>query len=202
MIGLPCSLTRRRLVLCAGLWLAASPWRPAMSSAPLVIDALDRPFPEATIGTRWEFVADTVMGGVSDGRLDRATVAGRAALRLEGDVSLKNNGGFIQMALDLDPDGSGIDARPWSGLELDVSGNGETYNVHLRTADVARPWQSYRQSFAATPGWRTVRLPFQNFTPHRVDAPLDLSALRRIGIVAIGRAFHAEVAVGGVRLYP
>jgi len=31
--------------------------------------------------------------------------------------------------------------------------------------------------------------------------PLDLSRLRRIGIVAIGRAFRADVAVGGVRFY-
>jgi hypothetical protein len=196
----PMRLTRRR-ALAAGLALAASPWRPAMSADPPVIDALDRPAPEATIGTRWEFVADTVMGGVSEGRMRRETVAGRLAVRLTGDVSLENNGGFLQIALDLSPDGSGIDARPWSGLEMDVTGNGETYNVHLRTADVRRPWQSYRQSFTAPPTWRTIRLPFAGFAAHRIEAPLDLSSLRRIGIVAIGRAFHADVAVGGLRLY-
>jgi hypothetical protein len=66
---------------------------------------------------------------------------------------------------------------------------------------VARPWQSYRQSFVARPEWQTVRLPFAGFEPHRIAAPLDLSTLRRIGIVAIGRAFHADIAIAGVRFH-
>jgi len=36
-----------------------------------------------------------------------------------------------------------------SGIEIDIIGNDESYNLHLRTADVSRTWQSYRQSFVA-----------------------------------------------------
>jgi hypothetical protein len=43
-----------------------------------------------------------------------------------------------------------------------------------------------------------VRLNFRDFASHRTDVPLDLRRLRRIGIVAIGRAFSADLAVGGV----
>ena len=68
-----------------------------------VIDDLSRPFPQASSGGSGELLSDRVMGGVSSGTLRREVVRGRAALRLEGDVSLENNGGFIQMALDLDP---------------------------------------------------------------------------------------------------
>jgi hypothetical protein len=194
-------MTRRALVLSgAAALMTSTSGSAAMADRTLVIDALDRPAPEATVGTRWEYVSDRVMGGVSTGGLEREEVAGRPAMRLTGSVSLENNGGFVQMALDLSPSGQGIDARGYEALEIDVFGNGETYNVHLRTADVVRPWQSYRSRFEAAREWRTVKLPLHAFSPHRLDAPLDLSTLRRIGIVAIGEAFEADVAVGGLRL--
>jgi len=164
--------------------------------APGVIDAFDRPHPETTAGTRWELVADRVMGGVSSGRMTRETVGGRPAVRLTGEVSLENDGGFLQLALDLAPDGEPVDATGFSALEIAVRGNGERYNVHIRTADVVRPWQSYRHSFEATGEWRTLHLPFSGFEPHRIEAPLDTAMLRRIGVVAIGRTFEADVAVG------
>jgi hypothetical protein len=172
-----------------------------MATPDSIIDALDQEPPHATIGTRWELIADRVMGGVSSGAMMREPVAGRPALRMRGAVSLENNGGFVQIALDLAPGGGVVDARPWTGIALDVFGNGERYNLHLRTADVVRPWQSWRAEFAATPEWRTIQMPFATFEPHRIDAPLDLARLRRLGIVAIGRAFTADVAIGGLRFY-
>jgi hypothetical protein len=119
---------------------------------------------------------------------------------MRGDVSLENNGGFVQISLDMSPDGKPVDLTAWSGIELDVFGNGQEYGVHLRTSDLTRPWQSYRQSFRADPEWRTVQFRFQEFVPHRTDIPLNTQRLRRIGVVAIGRAFSADLAVGGVRL--
>ena len=149
----------------------------------------------------WRFVADTVMGGVSTGAVAETEIAGRGAVRLTGEVSLENNGGFVQMATDLAPDGRSIDASQWSGIEIDVHGNGERYNIHLRTDDVSRPWQSYRSDFVADPAWTTLRRPFADFAPHRIDVPFDPRRVRRIGIVAIGRVFEADVAVGGLRLF-
>ena len=67
--------------------------------------------------------------------------------------------------------------------------------VHLRTPDNVRSWQSYRAHFTAGADWETIHLPFRDFTPHRLDVPLDTTRLRRIGLVAIGRAFHADLAV-------
>ncbi len=105
------------------------------------------------------------------------------------------------MAIDLALSGKLIDATSWSGIELDVLGNNERYNVHLRTADLIRPWQSYRQSFLADGCWRTVRLLFQDFKPYRTDKGLDTTRLRRIGLVAIGRAFSADLSVAGLRYF-
>jgi hypothetical protein len=171
------------------------------ATAPEIIDDLTREPPIATIGTRWELFTDAVMGGVSRATMVRETVEGRAAIRLRGDVSLENSGGFVQIALDFRPDGSSIDASSWSGIELDVLGNGEEYALNLRTTDLNRPWQSYRQTFKAAPRWETVRLPFGDFVPSRTDIPLDLSRFRRMGVIGIGRAFHADVSLGGARFF-
>ncbi|QFT57332.1 Complex I intermediate-associated protein 30 (CIA30) [Sulfitobacter sp. THAF37] len=148
----------------------------------------------------WEFVADTVMGGVSTGHARREPVAGRDAMRLTGDVSLENDGGFVQMAFDLQPDGGGFDASGWNAIALEVRGNGGAYDLRLRTEDLTRPWQSFRSAFVAEPDWRTLTFPFSGFEPHRTDARFDPARLRRIGVLGIGRVFHAEVAVGTVRL--
>jgi hypothetical protein len=194
---------RRTALLLAGTTLIthraarSEPMQPAAR----VIDDLSGDDLVATIGTRWQLVTDRVMGGVSDGTLVRESVSGRPALRMRGDVSLENNGGFVQMALDLAPDGGVVDASSWTGIELDVIGNDEDYGVHLRTDAVERPWQSYRQSFRAAAAWRTVQLAFADFVPHRIDVPLDVRRLRRIGLVAIGRTFSADLAVGGVRFF-
>lgn len=172
-----------------------------MRPATRIIDDLSRDDLVAAIGTRWQLITDRVMGGVSDGTLVREIVAGRSALRMRGDVSLENNGGFVQMALDLTPDGSVVDASSWKGIELDVIGNDEEYGVHLRTDAVAHPWQSYRQTFVAGAAWQTVQLAFDGFGPHRIEVPLDVRRLRRIGLVAIGRDFDADLALSGMRYF-
>jgi len=154
------------------------------------------------MGTQWRLLTDQVMGGVSKGTMTREALAGRAAIRMRGDVSLENNGGFVQIALDLSLGGKGIDASPWGGVELDVFGNDEEYGFHLRTDTLTKPWQSYRKTFMAYAEWRTVQLQFGSFLPHRTDVPLDTHRLRRIGLVAIGRTFSSDIALAGLRFVP
>lgn len=166
-----------------------------------IVDDLSREEPSTPLGTSWRLFTDQVMGGVSEGSMARETVGGRAAIRMRGNVSLDNNGGFVQIALDLAPQQGTSDLSGWSGIEIDVYGNGEPYEARLRTDALTQSWQSYRQGFAAPPEWRTVRLPFAGFAPHRTDLPLDLARVRRLGIVAIGREFAADLAIGGVRFY-
>jgi len=189
-IALVCSATAALLVAARG---------DTMGATSAVIDDLGREPP--LTGTRWQLVTDRVMGGVSDGTMKREMVAGRPAICMRGNISLKNNGGFVQIAIDLMPDGKAKDASDWAGVELDVFGNGEEYNIHLRTEDLTQPWQSYRQSFRAGPQWQTLRFRFQEFIPYRTDVALDVRRLRRIGIVAIGRPFSADVCVGGLRYF-
>lgn len=155
----------------------------------------------STLGTRWRGVSDTVMGGVSQVTLRPAVLDGRQCLRMTGDVSLENGGGFVQATLQLADMDSALDASSYTGIRMLVRGTGEEYGVHLRTADVMRSWQSYRTQFTAGSEWQEVLLPFSLFRPHRLSTPLDLTKLRRLGLVGIGRVFHADLAVAEVSLY-
>ncbi|APX13661.1 NADH:ubiquinone oxidoreductase complex i intermediate-associated protein 30 [Tateyamaria omphalii] len=148
----------------------------------------------------WEYVADTVMGGVSSGQASVETVEGREAVRLTGTVSLENNGGFVQIAFDL-AGGDVFDASDFTGVALDVLGNGESYDLRLRTDALTRPWQSFRSEFVAPEVWTTIGVPFTAFEAHRTEAAFDPSRLRRVGILAIGREMQADIAVSGVRFY-
>ena len=175
-------------------------WTITMAEERLVIDEPGIPGSGAGNGGAWQLVTDGVMGGVSSGTLTRETVAGRPCLRLRGDVRLENNGGFVQAALDLSGTPAS-DASEYAGVLLEVYGNGERYNLHLRTRDVRLPWQSYRASFEAPPRWQTLRLPFAQFSAHRIDAALDLRRLERAGIVAIGRKFTSDLCIASLALY-
>jgi hypothetical protein len=151
-------------------------------------------------GKPWRFVTDGVMGGVSDGRLDPDVAENRACLHLQGKVRLDNNGGFIQAALEVPGKVRDV-AADYTGIALEVSGNGEAYNLHLRTSDLWLPWQSYRTTFTAGPQWQTLYLPFEEFEAYRTSKALDVRRLKRIGILAIGRAFAADLCFGRVALY-
>jgi hypothetical protein len=153
------------------------------------------------IGTRWAGTSDQVMGGISRAGLELEVVAGRRWLRLTGRVCLENNGGFIQMGLDLAPGGGPVDLSGLAGVRLLVRGNSERYGCHLRTTACRRPWQSYRADFVASAVAAMVELPFAEFVQHRIDHPLDPASLRRVGLVAIGRAFDADLAVAEVAFY-
>lgn len=162
------------------------------------IDDFTRPEAATGTGTAWRCFTDQVMGGVSRARARHEQAGNQWVLSLRGDVSLANNGGFMQVALDLSPDGGFIDASRCAGVALTVRGNAQKWHVHLRTMDCLRPWQSYRAGFTAPREWTRVWLPFSTFRAHRVDAPLATQALRRLGIVAIGEPGAFEIMVGEV----
>ncbi|MGB0682717.1 MAG: CIA30 family protein [Magnetovibrionaceae bacterium] len=156
--------------------------------------------PLSNLHTEWRAVTDQVMGGLSKARLKRGCRGGKGCQTLTAQVSTANNGGFAQMTLDFAPQGGTFDARGFKGLSLVVRGNGEEYGVHLKTADISRPWQSYRANFHATRSWQEIMLPWSAFQRHRIDTPLNVGVLRRLGIVAIGRPFKAEVSLARLTL--
>jgi hypothetical protein len=155
----------------------------------------------ANFSLRWRLVTDDVMGGVSRATTNEVVCKGRKAICMRGNVSLDNGGGFVQLALDLAPQAGAFDASRFAGIELDTLGNGERYGIHLRSMELTRPQQSYRQSFVAPRDWTTLTFPFAGFRPHRTDLSLNTTQLRRIGLIAIGRELTAGLAIARVAFY-
>jgi hypothetical protein len=169
--------------------------------AKMLIDDFTDPELTSKLGTSWRGVSDRVMGGVSQARVTHVIDDGQPSLALGGDVRLENNGGFIQASLNLAPALETFDASGCRGLRLLAQGNGEAYSVHLRTPDAVHPWQSYRANFVAGAEWRSIEVPFTEFTPYKLEPPLDTRRLKRIGIVAIGRAFTADIKLARLEFY-
>lgn len=172
-----------------------------MTDDVVILDAA-RPDTGLCPPARWQAITDQVMGGVSRGQVALEDVAGEPALVLSGTVSLENNGGFIQMACDLMGDGGPFDASGLAVVKARVYGDGADYGIHLRTTDLTRPWQSYRLGFRAPPTWTDVILPLGDAAPHRTDAPFRSDRLRRLGVVAIGRAFQPRISISRITLGP
>ena len=149
--------------------------------------------------SRWEFITDQVMGGVSTGQVKFELVDGRSAAHLTGKVSTENRGGFIQFRRKLDTPLS--DAL--EGVWVTVKGNGEPYFVHLRTSGTILPWQYYQAEFQTTGEWQTIRLPFSAFKPSGTflrETPKP-SAVKSVGIVAFGKDYQADLWVQAVGFY-
>ncbi|SPJ29495.1 CIA30 family protein [Falsiruegeria mediterranea] len=149
--------------------------------------------------TRWSYVADTVMGGVSTGNVQFIREGQTTFARLEGTVSTENNGGFIQFRRAL-PDAADADAQ---GLRLRVRGNGQTYFVHLRTTGTRLPWQYYQARFETSGEWREIRIPFAAFerSGRLLRKTVRSEALTSVGIVAYGRDHSAQVDVSEIAFY-
>ena len=118
---------------------------------------------------------------------------------MTGNVSTENNGGFIQMRLELE-DGAPEDA---TGVRLVVRGNGQRYFVHLRTNGTVLPWQYYQAGFDVTGRWTEIRLPFDAFKRsgrllRSVPRPVSLTS---VAVVAYGRDHAAEIDVREIGFY-
>ncbi len=148
---------------------------------------------------RWRFFTDGVMGGVSTGQAAFVSENGRTHVRMTGTVSTRNNGGFIQIRLDL-PDAAPEDA---TGVRLIVRGNDQEYYIHLRTGGTRLPWQYYQAGFDVTGDWAEIRLPFAAFQPSgRLLRPVPRAIrLTSLGIVAYGRDHLADIEVQEVGFY-
>lgn len=148
---------------------------------------------------RWDYAADTVMGGVSDGGGVVALIDGQPGIRLSGTVSTDFNGGFIQVRRRL-PDGLPSDT---TGIALEVRGNNQPYFIFIRTTEMSRPWYYYSAEFEAVNSWERIRIPLEAFerSHAHLSEKVDPESMVNIAIVAFGRDHEADVSVREIALY-
>ena len=149
---------------------------------------------------KWCFVTDKVMGGISEGSLDFKKDNEIYFYRMTGQLSLENNGGFIQFRTKID---NHPKEKSYKGVRLRVRGNNNEYTVHIRTKYLLLPWQYYESAFQATDQWTTIELPFSSFKKSNFYQPSSVSSqdIKTIGIVAIGREFEAQIDLASIELY-
>lgn len=148
---------------------------------------------------RWQFFADGVMGGKSSGKLEFWRDGEISFARMIGNVTTKNNGGFIQFRAKI----AGSLDKKMKGLKIVARGNNQKYFIHLRTSGTLLPWQYYSQSFDAKTNWTKLALPFSSFKASGsfMRKKLNPSTIRSLGIVAYGREHQAEIEVSEVIFY-
>ena len=69
---------------------------------------------------------------------------------MKGNVSLENNGGFVQVALPLAMGSKTFDATAYSGVRFWVKGNGQQYYVHLKNDKTTLHWHYYSAGVRAS----------------------------------------------------
>ena len=174
-------------------------------------EVLSFPFTQDSV-KNWKYISDQVMGGVSEGTVSLEQDGDMVFARLTGDVSTRNNGGFIQLRSKVslfnkpkmfqlihDADKEGKELQ---GVRLNVRGNGETYHVMIRTYSNWSPSDYYSHTFETSPDWKQVDLPFSEFKRSKSRSTvLNIYEIRDFGIVAFGRDFKSDVSVSKIDFY-
>ena len=145
---------------------------------------------------RWVYLADTVMGGVSEGSANIIDTPEGQAINLFGKVSTQNNGGFIQARTRVN-----FKANQYKGIRIKIRGNENEYYIHLRTPRTM-PWNYFSAKFYATEDWQIIDLPLSAFSYSRnPNKGLDSSRIRALGIVAYGKDFDARLDIANIEFY-
>ena len=143
----------------------------------------------------WAYLADTVMGGISQGSAEFSS----GALRLTGKVSTKNNGGFIQVRTRI----NSTEAKGKTGIKIKIKGNGDIYFMHVRNSSSRLPWHYYTVNFKTTDKWQEILIPFGDFEKSATFMPkrLNPDTIKTIGLVAYGKDHFADVSLASLNFY-
>ena len=151
---------------------------PVMKKDPILFD-----FGKGKDFGRWTIVNDGVMGGLSqsEASLDAD------ALLFEGNVSLKNNGGFVSLR---SPMGS-YDLSGYSYCEIRFKSDTERKFEVLIEKDTPFYLPKFRAKFGGgSTDWQTVKIPLRNFEISRMGStiqkgidPKTLREIQRIGFI-------------------
>jgi NADH dehydrogenase [ubiquinone] 1 alpha subcomplex assembly factor 1 len=145
---------------------------------PLVFD-----FGENKNFGRWSIINDGVMGGLSE---SKAQLSGDAVL-FSGNVSLKNNGGFVSLR---GPMGN-YDLSKYTTCEIRFKSDGKRSFEVLLERDTPFYLPKFRTTFvSAGSDWETISIPLKNFEVSRMGSTIqqgidlaNLQQIQRIGFI-------------------
>lgn len=170
-----------------------------LSAKKFIIDDLTNPGTTYQ-GQRWSFITDGVMGGLSTGKAIITDENGTSCYKMFGNVTTKNNGGFIQIRTPIFPN---IDTKKFDGIYLKARGNNKEYSIHLRTSISAGYWQYYSYSFFLKENFVELKIPFIEFKKSNIDQPNLLFGqyIKSIGLVAGFKNFYSNVCLSEIGFF-
>jgi len=141
----------------------------------------------------WTYIADNVMGGISDGGVEFNLVDSNVYALLSGHVSTENNGGFIQIRREL----KNIDLSKAKSIRVYARGNNEKYYIFLRTTGTILPWQYYSHEFTVNEEYNEFIMQIQDFKKSGtlLAKQINPKKITSVAIVAYGRDHVAEIYV-------
>tara|TARA_B000000565_G_C23685145_1_gene339717 strand:- start:44 stop:592 length:549 start_codon:yes stop_codon:yes gene_type:complete len=143
--------------------------------------------------SKWKFIADDVMGGLSTGSVVYEMEEGTSIAYLNGEVTTENNGGFIQLQRKL----KDVDLDQARFIKIIARGNNQKYFIHLRTTGTILPWQYYQSSFTVKENYQEFILPLDEFkrSGSFLSDNVKPRTIKSIGVVAFGRDHVANLYV-------
>ena len=141
----------------------------------------------------WTYIADNVMGGISDGGVEFNLVDSNVYALLSGNVSTENNGGFIQIRREL----KNIDLSKAKSIRVYARGNNEKYYIFLRTTGTILPWQYYSYEFKVNEEYNEFIIPIKDFNKSGtlLAKQINPKKITSVAIVAYGRDHVVEIYV-------
>ena len=141
----------------------------------------------------WTYIADNVMGGISDGGVEFNLVDSNVYALLSGNVSTENNGGFIQIRREL----KNTDLSKAKSIRVYARGNNEKYYIFLRTTGTILPWQYYSHEFTVNEEYNEFIMPIKDFKKSGtlLAKQVNPKKITSVAIVAYGRDHVAEIYV-------
>lgn len=136
----------------------------------------------ATRTSNWAMLSDNVMGGLSEAQMEY----GNNAVILQGNVSLKNRGGFVSIKSYFGK----YDLSSFKTVKITFRA---THQKYALTLENSRRWYepAYKHEFSAKEinKWETVSLDLGNFVEEMIGQPTGnkanrsiLEAVLRIGV--------------------
>ena len=144
----------------------------------------------------WTFVSDKVMGGVSSGQVVFQSKDDENYAHISGNVSTKNNGGFIQIRRKF----NNINLQKANFIKIIVKGNNQKYFIHFRTSGTILPWQYYQLGFIVDEEFKEIKLSINEFNRSSsfLAKIINPKNIRSLGIVAFGRDHTAELYIKSI----
>ena len=144
--------------------------------------------------TSWYVYTDQEMGGKS--KLSASFTEG--VVKLDGEVTTKNIGGFVRLAHR--PDEINKNAK---GIKFKAKGNNEAYEVHVTLKGMKMPpWSYLSTSFDVNDQWNEYQILFSDLKKNgMMAASMKPKNIREISIAGYGRDFNVDLELKDIELF-